>query len=298
MATTLGDLIEFTRHSLSGFDQSREAVTSLSASLTSSGTTLTVTEPEDAQHGLVEIGMELMRAKSVDEQNNQVMLYPFGRGYRGTTATTHDVGDEVRFNPAWPAWTIAKEINGVLTEMYPLIYAVASYDTTVPSTYGRVAVPSGSVGVVSVWEQDAFDNWHRINAWNYDQHAAESTTDKLAIGGKHAPGDAIRVVYAKRPALFDLDGALSQDFATVTGLDERLADLVRLGVAARMAPFIDVARLPFLPASAREDGQGRPADGGAAATRLLLALFKQRLNDEAQVLAKEHPLRAHISGVR
>lgn len=295
--TTLGDLIEYTRHSLSGFDSSREYVTALATAIDATDTTLAVADLENGgQSGLVEIDLELMRIKTVDEQSLQVLLQPFGRGYRGSTATTHSVGAEVKFNPSWSSYAVGKEINGVLGELYPMVYGLDTHETTFPANGGPVDVPTDAIGIVSVWTSDAFGNWHEARRWHFRPDSVD-TNYKLAVAGSHAAGDAVRVVYAKRPVLFDLDGSLSQNFATVTGLDDRLADLVRLGVAYRMAPHIDLARLPFLESAPRDAGNSKPSNGGAQAARLLLAMFKQRLSEEAQVLRSEHPFRVHSSGV-
>lgn len=303
--TTLGQIIESTRHALSGFDANREAVTALASAATADATTLSVEETGGsggsgviASRGIAEVDLELVRVKSVNPQDATVLLYPFGRGYRGTTAASHDAGAEIRFNPAFPKSTVADHVNGVLREVYPRVYAVKSHETTFPSDRGAIDLPAAAVGVISVWVEDTTrtDQWVREDRWTYQP---DSTTvgKGLRVGGKYPSGRGLRVVYAARPVLFDLSAGLDQDFATVTGLDERLVDLVALGVACRMAPFIDVGKLPYLSAQARTDGEQRGPGTAASAARLLFSLFQQRVEQESSVLAKEHPIRLHRSGV-
>lgn len=298
--STLGQIIEFVRHSLSGFDASKEAVVALGAGVTASALVLPVDDTSAAAgvaRGIVEIDMEKIRVARVDTDQGALVATPTGRGYRGTVAASHSAGAEVRINPAWAASTVAQEINGVLTEVYPRLYAVKTHTTEFPALGGAIDVPSEATGIVAVYVEDDLndDEWVREDRWAY-QPDSTSTGKGLRIGGHYRAGDRIRVVYAARPGLFDLNGQLTQDFETVTSLDDRVADLIRLGVATRMAPFIDVARLPFVAAEARADGEGRPGGGGASAGRLLYSMFQDRLEREVEVLHREHPIRTHFTG--
>jgi len=301
--TTLGRIIESARHALSGFDTNRDAVSALSGELDSSATAILIDDAGGvgqgtvAARGLAEIDFEIVRVKSVDAANGSLLLYPFGRGYRGTDPVAHSTGAEIRFNPGWPASTVAEHVNGVLREIYPRVYAVKSSETTFPADAGAITVPATAVGVISVWVADSqrTGQWLREDRWTY-QPDSTTTGKGLRVGGHYSSGRGVRVVYAARPVLFDLTGALSQDFVTVTGLDERLVDLIEIGVAARMAPFIDVGKLPFLSASARTADETRGPGQSLSATKLLYSLFQQRVEQEQAVLAKEHPIKIHHGG--
>lgn len=288
--TTLGTLVERVRHHLSGLDARAEDVGALRQAIDASAVELSIDGQVANGSDLIEIDMEQMRVRTADESNATVTLWPFGRGYRGTTAAAHEAGVEVRFSPAWPASTVATEINGVINEVYPLVYAVKQHTTTVPSL-GAIETPADCVGVISVWVENraASDQWDREDRWDYNRDST-TTGRGLRIGGHHTPGDAVRIVYAAAPTPFTIPGALSQDFATVTGLSDRVADLLVLGVAARLAPTIDLGRLP----SAAADPIQREPGAGGSQTRLLRTLFQSRLEQEAMVLAKEHPIRRHM----
>lgn len=301
--TTLGALVEHTRHLLSGADSSTDTVAALAAPVDATATTLNVEvdelEASALPTGVVEIDFEQMRAKSSSGQDGTVTLWPFGRGYRGTTAATHAAGAEVRFGPEWPASTIAREINGVLTELYPALYAVHSTDTTVPSDGGWLTVPDeDAVAVSSVWVRDDTlpDQWVRWDRWSYSPqvHAHDATTRALRLGGGLTPGATVRVFTIRRPKLFTEPFNASEDFTTVTGLDARLTDLIALGVARRLAPFADVARLQSVSATAA-DPQAKPPNAGLSAVRTLHSLYLSRLEQEAAVLAKEHPIHVHLT---
>lgn len=301
--TTLGQLIEQTRHALSGFGNAHDAVTALSGALNATATTVTVEDARTvggapiAARGTAEVDFEIVRVKTVDPTNGTVTLFPFGRGYNGTTAAAHAAGAEVRFNPSWPASTVAQHINGVLTEVYPSVYAVKAHETVFPSGGGAIDLPAEAVGVLAVYVEDQQrpDQWVREDRWAFNK--TSTTIGKgLRVGGHHNPGSALRVVFKAQPAPFDLAGATTQDFEATTGLSARCADLIQIGVAARMAPFIDVSKLPHLGVAPR-DSEGKAPGVGATQSRLLYSLFQQRIDQEAAVLAQEHPIRLHRTGV-
>lgn len=297
---SLGEIVEFVRHSLAGFDASKESVVALTSGVNAASLFLPIddaTPGSGASRGIAEIDLEIVRVKRVDPDSQSLELYPFGRGYRGTKAVPHQAGAEVRLNPAWPSSTVAREVNGVLAEIYPLVYSVRSHITSVQSDQGPLDLPPTAMGVIAVFVEDSLnqDQWIREDRWSLSQDSTDLGRP-LRVGGPLSIGDRVRVVYAARPELFDLTGSWSQDFADTTGLDPRLEDLLRLGVAVRMAPFIDVARLPFVAAEAEVDSPGRPPGGAASASRLLYSMFQARLAQEAAVLAREHPIRVHYTG--
>jgi len=296
----LGQIVEFVKHSLAGFDASKDSVAALASPITSTSLTVPIDDTDvqrGASRGIAEIDMEIVRVSGVDRDAGALVLYPFGRGYRGTTAAAHSAGVEVRLNPEWPASTVAREVNGVLTEIYPRLYAVSTHETVVPSDLGAIDVPEEAVGIIAVYIEDRLrdDQWVRLDTWRFQRDSSDIGRP-LRIGGHQTIGDAVRVVYAHRPGLFNLEGGLSQDFETVTGLNPGVEDLIRLGVATRMAPFIDVARLPFVVTEAKADAGARPATGGASAARLLYSMFQARLEQEVAALHRDHPIRLHFTG--
>lgn len=297
---TLGQIVESVRHSLSGFDANKESVLELTSSVSASAKELPIDDGSamgGASRGVAEVNMELVRVKSLDATTPALVLYSFGRGYRGTPAVAHPAGSEVRVNPAWPASSVAAEVNGVLNEVYPRVYGVRYHETAFPARGGAIDLPADATGVVAVYVNDPRrdDEWVREDRWSFQPDSSD-VGRALRVGGRYNASDRLRIVYSVRPGLFDLSGSLSQDFETVTGLDSRVQDLVRLGVAARMAPFVDVAKLPFLGAAARGDGELRGPTTGSTVARLLYSMFQARVDQEAAVLNKEHPIRLHFTG--
>lgn len=294
--TTLGQLVEHVRHNLSGADAAREAVAATTSPVGAGDLTIPVDGTEGAAQGVVEVGFEQMRVRRVDHAGSALLLYPFGRGYRGTKARAHPAGSEVRFNPDWPAGTVAREINGVLTELGTRLYVVRSHETVFPSDRGPIDVPDEATGVIGVFVEDRLvrDTWVPETRWVWEP---DSTGDgrTLRVGGAYHTGDRVRVVYATRPGLFDLDGDLSQGFEETTGYEGRLSDLLALGVAARLAPFLDVSKLPHTSAEARSGGEAKLPGHGASAARLVTVLFRDRVDAEVAALNRRHPIRVHWS---
>lgn len=482
---TLGRILGAVRHRLAGVGVYEDDSCELVQPLSETGLELKVDSVQGVTRGVFEVGLELLRVKAVDVASSTITLPTFGRGYKGTTVSAHPAGSEVVANPMWPASVVAAEVNGVLNELYPSLYAVREFEGTlvagVPFT-----VPTECTGIIAVFvSYGTADGWVRQDAWRWEPDAGQG------LRVDHArPGAVVRVVYAARPGTFVLDegqrvrtnlvrdprgtnpalwrvspgdsltaitdggfpalevaqlgggsvysftddlsvsvgdvvrlsaevkvttpdatgygmrlrldgrngaqfGAVSTvdsaigtpvgswtrvevsatvtaapagayvlgvvqrigpgagvpdglafryrnavveigpnvvadgtywdgsstitglatswdgatdastssavptksvldaDFRVTTGLDDRAVDLLALGVAYRLAPFADVARLSATSAEPRNDPQSKPPQSGAQASRLLLAEFTQRLQQEQAVLHREHPIRVH-----
>lgn len=298
MSSTLGELIQKIGHALNGFDSTKDAIAELTAAVDTDDLALSLdAEANSVGRGVYEVEMELMRVKSWDATSNTATLYSFGRGYRGTIPAAHAAGVEVRINPAWPNITIARAINEAIEEMYPQIYAVVTETTTIDSTASPGLLLEGEpTAILSVYVQDdTFDDaWTLETRWDFNKERSEDGYD-LVMGGLWPDGTVVKVIYATRPGLFSLSGALTQDFVQKTGLQDRHEGLLLLAVAYKLAPFIDVSRLSHLAAEARSDADAKSSLTGASTARLLYSMFKSRLDQEAQILAQEHPIRLHMT---
>jgi hypothetical protein len=291
MATTLGQLLGKVRFRLQGLGVQKDTVAETAAAITDSATSIPLDDATGFARGSVaEIDFEMVRIKTADAATNTLTVR---RGHEGTDAVAHEAGVEVLMNPTWPRGVVAQEINGVLTEIYPDLYAVDEYESTIPSDPGEpLTLPAGAVGVIAVYlePRSTPGSWVLMDRWDYQPDGDLSL--RLGLG---YPGQAVRVVYAKRPGTFDLSAPapLALDFETVTGLPERVADLVALGVASRLAPFMHLARTTTPGAEARADAQAKPADAVSVAARLLYSEFRARVQAEQMALVKEHPIRPH-----
>lgn len=293
--STLGQLVERVRSRLGGTGLTTSAM--LMTAVGADDETFTLDSIDGFSQGLAEVGLELVRVRRVDPAARSLTIPPYGRGYRGTTAAAHEAGAEVIFNPTWPFGVVAEEVNGVLHELYPTLYAVRVHETVMPSDpRNPIDVPESAIGVVSVFVGDVslVGVWHQEDRWSFNQDST-SQGRPLRVGGSHRVGTPVRVVYAERPGTFDLsaENPLEADFEETTGLPERVSDLLALGVASRLTPFLEVSRLPHTGAEARADAQTKPAGQAATTARLLYSEFQARVEQERQALNREHPIRVH-----
>lgn len=289
--TTLGQIVSQVRHRLAGAGEVIETVTALTAPIDATDTTLSVDSPRGSPQGVIEVGFEQVRIKDADPTAGTFTAWPFGRGYNGTTATAHDADSEVTISPRWAASTVAAEVNGVLTEIYPTLYAVKTHEASYASWVDGTAftLPDDAAGIIAVHRPSGTGTWAREDAWRWEPNAGQY----LFLGHANA-GDAVRVTYAARPGLFDTNWDPAESFEDATGLDARVADLLILGVAARLATFIDLARTAQRGAEAKADQREQAL--GVALARTLQAQFEARVAAERDILNRENPVRVHKNG--
>lgn len=288
MSKTLGQLVGEIRNKLNGFGATEDIQTELAAGITSSDLTITVDDSTSASPGVIEIDFELIRVRSASTDGD-LTIPTYGRGYKGTTAAAHTAGAEVTISPLTPKSTIALTINEVINELYPELYVVTSTETTVPSNGDPITL-TDAIGVISVFLEptSAPGTWLRMDSWTYEPDADGSLY--LGLG---TYGQAVRVVYATKPATFDLTGSTSQDWETVTGFPERIADLLALGVAAKLAPMVALNRNRVAGAEARAESSNHPADYSGYIAKLTYSEFKAKVQAEKDALVREHPIRTH-----
>lgn len=289
---TLEEIISTTRHRLLGVGSYHDRVAELQEDLDEGSPQVLVNEiPGGRTGGLIEIGLEKIRIKTADTATNTMTAYAFGRGYGGSLQSSHANGSEVVFSPLIPAMTIAREVNSVLNAMYPMLYGVVTLDTTYDHTpESPFVLPDEAVDVVAVFRANADgDGWSRVDEWRFEPDSGQGFIAAIPSGRD------IRVVYATRIGTFDLTdpNVVDADFATVTGLEDRVSNLLGMGVAARLAPYYDVGKLGSTGAEARVDGGGKAAGVGANVADRFYQEFQASLDQEASVLHKQHPIRIH-----
>jgi hypothetical protein len=289
---TLEEIVSTTRHRLLGVGSYHDRSCELNQELDEGSPQVVVDEiPGGKAGGIIEIGLEKIRIKRSDSATNTMTAYAFGRGYDGSLQSSHAVGSEVVFSPMIPAITIAREVNSVLNSLYPMLYAVRTLDTVYSHTPETPFVlPAEAVDVVAVFRSEIHgDGWGRVDEWRFEPDSGQGFIAAVP------PGRNIRVVYATRIGLFDLTdpNVVDSDFATVTGLEDRVSNLLGAGVAARLAAYFDMGKLGATGAEARVDGGGKAAGVGINVADRFYQEFQAGLDQEAAVLHKQHPIRLH-----
>ncbi len=101
MTYTLAQMMDEVQINLSGYTYQQDRSTYLNSAVTtttspsSSPLILSLASTQDLGKGIVEIDDELLWVDNVDRVANTATVSPYGRGYLGTTATTHAVDAKV-----------------------------------------------------------------------------------------------------------------------------------------------------------------------------------------------------------
>lgn len=285
--TTAGDLVTEISNQLHGWGATRDRITSLAADVAPGDFSFTVSAVAAGALGLepgpVEIGSELIYVASVDSSTGVCTVAPgFGRGYGGTTAAAHSAGGIVTTNPRFPRANLLKQINEVIGMVWPALYAVGTYTGTVqyPSNTYNLGSTIGkpNTALVAQW-QDTVGNWRNCPAYMIDP-----ADGSFRLGSGAMIGRPLRVVYTAPPTKFTAE----TDNYTLTGLPDSCADVLMLGVVARMIPGLDISRVQTTSVEQSDRQKQIPPGAGVNAAKYLMAEFQDRLQDEAQALRKQY----------
>jgi hypothetical protein len=110
------------------------AISSTSATTVSFNGDLLTQEEEDMMDAgsVIEIGQELMFCSSIDTINNQVTVV---RSARGSTATTHAIGDVVKIAPPFPRKVVFDAVKDQINNLFPTLFAVETQSVTTGTGY-------------------------------------------------------------------------------------------------------------------------------------------------------------------
>jgi hypothetical protein len=305
MTYTLAQMMDEVLINLSGYTYQQDRSTYLVSPVTtttspsSSPTILSLGSAQDLGKGVVEIDEELLWIDSVDRVAATATISPYGRGYLGTTATTHAVDAKVTISPIFPKYSIQKAINDTIHAVGGAIYATKqttfTYNAAV-TTYSFSNLNIENILAISWQDIGPTKEWIRVRRWDFDPYADVDTwgnnTQTVTIGDVIIAGRTVKVMYATSPSVFT---SSSQDFTTQTGLPESVKDVVILGAAYRLLQYLDPARAAQYSPQADEIDAKRPFGASNTAVRQLFALYTQRLNEERSKQQNQYPPRVHYS---
>lgn len=300
---TLEQLTDRIETILHGYSLNTEASTWLTAPCTSGATTLSVYDATSIGKGYMQIGDEMVFVNNTDNVNNQVTLAPWGRGQRGSNAQAHVSNEKVVIAPLFPRFEIKKAINDTINAMYPMIFGIGQYEFPYIAARTTYFIPAEVENVHNVTHSviGPSKEWLPVRAWQLDRMANPTAFGtngavghSLGILTPVVPGRTVNVVYSKRPTPFDLTNeTTSQEYSTVTGLPSYSEDVAIYGAAFRMISFLDASRLGPLSAEADILDNQRGANSGANASRFLFNIYQTRLNEVADIMRRQYPIRSH-----
>lgn len=303
MSATLGTMIDEVLTNLSGYTLNQDRSTYLTSAVTSltspssSPTVLQLASTDNLGKGIIEVGTEMMWVDSFDRIANTATIAPYGRGYLGTTASTHAVDAKVTIAPTFPRSAVQKAINDTIGAMGSSISAIKQTTFTwnaAVNTYGFNNLNIESI-LRMMWQDiGPSEEWINIKRWDFDPYADATTwgsdAQTVTIYDFITPGRTVKVMYATEPSTMS---NTSDVFTTTTGLPASCRDVVTLGAAYRLISYLDPARVSQTSPQADEIDSRRPFGSSSNVTRQLFALYNQRLTEETQRQQVQFPPRVH-----
>lgn len=288
---------------LHGYSMNTESTTWLTAAVTNgTATTVSVNDASVVSRGFIQVGDELMYVNSTNNIDNVLTLAPWGRGQRGSVAAAHDNLSKVITAPVFPRYEIKKAINDTLNSVYPQVFGVAQYQFNYIAARTTYDIPDAVENILSVTHSiiGPSKEWLPVRAWQIDRTANPTAFGdgtnfghSLSVYSPIVPGRAVNVAYAKRPTLFDINSTASQEMSTITGIPSYAEDVLIYGAAFRMVSFLDPARLGPLSAEADVLDNQRGPGSGVNAARFLFNVYNTRLNEVAENMRRQFPVRSH-----
>jgi len=305
VTTTLADIIDEVQLNLSGYTFNQDRTTHLRSTVTTtvsssaSPTILQLGSTDNVGKGVIEIDEELMWIDSFDRISNTATVSPWGRGYLGTTAATHEQDSKVTISPTFPRYVIKKAVNDTIRAIGSSIFAakVTSFTfNAAQTTYEFNDLNIQNILTIMWQSVGPSEEWIPVRRWSWDSVASSeafgANAQTVTIGDYITPGRTVKVIYATDPKAFTTNG---QDFVDQTGLPESCKDLVILGSAYRLITYLDPARAAQVSPQADETDSKRPYGSSQSATKQLYALYIQRLNEETKRQQTLYPIRVHYS---
>jgi hypothetical protein len=279
---TLSQLTEQTIGEVSSYVRNQESVTITTALTTASDLTVTVDDASALSKGIVEINDELLYVKKSVQASGTIQILgtagnPTGRGWRGTTATSHISGSVVRNNPLFPRTQVKRAILETIKGMnFPVI---ANETFTFNGSDYSYIMPDSLIDITGVSTElpDSTGVWALIKRWRLDTNYLNGNTtgQALILNESPQPGMPVRVQYTKYPTVI----TDNQDL-TVSGLPSSCEDVVRLGAMYRLLSTVDPGKVTATSVSA--DALDQPVSAGASTNvaKYIFQLYTVRLAEE------------------
>jgi hypothetical protein len=305
VTTTFNEMVDEVLVNLSGYTYQQDRSTYLSSAVTtltspsSSPTILSLGSTDNVGKGIIEVDDELMWVNSFDRVANTATIAPYGRGYLGTTATTHAVDAKVTISPIFPRYSVKKAVNDTIRAMGASLLAIKQTTFTfnpAVTTYEFENLDIENI-LTMMWQDiGPSKEWIRIRRWDFDPFADVSTwgsgSQTVTIGDYITPGRTVKVMYTTPPNVLKNN---SDVYETVTGLPASSKDVAVLGAAYRLLAYLDPARASQISPQADEIDARRAFGSANSAARQLFALYTQRLSEEVQAQQGKYPTRVHYT---
>ena len=296
---TFGSMTDEVVRKLAGFTLRQDRQTHLTAAVNTTAVSITVASAQNVSNGIIQIDDELIYVDSYDRNSGVLSIPPYGRGYNGTSPSSHAVGARVIVSPTFPSVDVKDAINETLLSTFPDLYTTGTHTFSFSPAKSTYALPDEveTVLAVSYETTGPSKEWLPVRGYRVDPMANTDTfnsRNSLTLLSGVESGRTVQIFYTAAPTVMDAD---DDDFEIVTGLPASCKDLIVIGASARLASFIDPGRLTFGSAESDQQSQiaGRSYGAGTNAAKYLLALYDKRLAEEARKLNDRNPIRIHFT---
>ena len=306
MGILLNDLADEVITNLAGYTLQQDRSTHLTADITTTTSSIaspTVISLADAEigKGIIEIDDELFWVDDIDRVASTATVAPYGRGFMGTTATTHSAGARVIISPTFPRNVVKRAIQDTIRAIGATIFAVKQTNITYNSVANTYLLDNKNIqNILTMHWKDigSSQEWIRVKKWEFDSFPDVTTwganSQTVTITDPRIPaGRSIKIVYATAPET--LSTSLTTSFNSQTGLPESCRDVVVLGAAWRLVSYLDPARTGATSPQADETDQKRTFGSATNAARQLYALYNARLTEETSAQQQQYPPRVHFA---
>lgn len=287
--STFDELIDSTILYLSGFSTKQDQATYLVQPVDSSELTFQVNDASAVSRGIVEVGNEIMQVDVIDRNSQTITCPPYGRGFRGTTAASHASGTRVCSSPQFPRHTVAQALNDSISAVYPDLFAV--YEEYITSSAATINYPLTTQNARHVIKVN-FDTVGPSEEWlpsrRYELKPYAKDGSQISVYDQPVPGREIYVRLAGPPTQLS-----SGDNFSVSGLPASAEDVIRLGAAYRLVPYVEVPMVSGLTSSADFAANMRPVGAAERLGKYLLGMYQMRLEEVRRQQQAENPIRAH-----
>jgi hypothetical protein len=280
--STFEQLADATILDLYGYTQLQDQATHLTAPVTDDVLTLPVFDSSAVSRGTIEIGDELLWVDAVDFTTSELTLAPYGRGFRGTTATGHDAGERVVSSPMFPRHRVKQALNDAITAVYPDLFGVGVTEFLWNPSRNTYPLNDPALEILSITHSTVGPSkeWLPCRRYRLDRNADVSefgSGASISIYERITPGRTVKVVYAKQPSRIDV----GDDF-TDSGLPPSCEDVIRLGAQYRLIPMVQNPQLSGMSAEADFAAQQRPVGSSVTVGRYILQMYQVRLAEESR----------------
>jgi hypothetical protein len=290
MSTTLGNVVDSTLLYLSGFTNQQDQSTYLLGGLNTTDLTASINDASGISRGVVEIGYEIIQVDNVDRASQAMTIPPYGRGFRCTDAATHSAGTRVVSSPQFPRFSVRQAVNDSISAVYPDLFAITDeFLTADPTKVNFTLTNTNARHVLRVAGKQVGPSLEFVPIRKYELRPYTSGGPSLSLYEQPVPGQQIHVRTAGPPQPLSAD----TDLFSATGLPDSAIDVVRLGAAYRMVPYLETPLVSGLSATADLAANMRPIGAGERLGKYLLGLYRTRLEEVRRQQQAENPIRAH-----